>query len=83
MNLVRDIHTESDHTGNIHANKNPDDNKGRYRFKMHMAFKNENGLCDSQSSAYLGVINIQTTVCLALNLWADLFVECGDILINL
>ena len=68
---------------NIPANKIPDDNRGRYRFKMHVAFENENGLWGFQSSSYLGVINIQTMVCLVLSLRANLFVECNDILINL
>ena len=83
MNLARNLHTEPIHTDNVPANKIPDDNRGRYRFKMNMAFENENGLWDSQSSAYLGVIGIRTIVCLALSLWANLFVECDDILINL
>ena len=83
MNLARNLHTEPIHTDNVPANKIPDDNSGRYRFKMNMAFENENGLWDSQSSEYLGVIGIRTIVCLALSLWANLFVECDDILINL
>ena len=83
MNLARGLHTDSAHMDNIPVNKIPDDNRGRYRFEMHMAFKNENGLWGFQSSAYLGVISIQTMVYLVLSLSANLLVKCNDILINL
>ena len=48
-----------------------------------MAFENESGLWDFQSSEYCGIIGMRSVIYLVQGLWADLFVECGDILINL